>query len=197
MTTGTPVVVSRIQNRRGTQEQFDNLYPTYPGSGPNILQPGEIALCTDTRRVFVGNLNGEYVELAVGTVGPVQPLYTPVQVVLSPSGGSFFEIPALSYSSTPFLSIMYSLVDVTGFVTTMPALPTAVGTALSRNGELKITATAGTAMLVDTATEINSTPYEVSFKADYIDTNTIGVSYSHNFPGNLTFSTYTIVWAPL
>lgn len=69
MTTGTPVVVSRIQNRRGTQADFDNLYPPgYTGTGgaigPDILQPGELALCTDTRRVFIGNINGEYIELA-------------------------------------------------------------------------------------------------------------------------------------
>jgi len=68
----SPVTVSRIQNRRGTQAQFNALYPPgYTGTGPvninlypNILMPGELALCTDTRRVFLGNLSGEYIELA-------------------------------------------------------------------------------------------------------------------------------------
>lgn len=74
-----PVVVSRIQSRRGTQAQFDALYPLgYSGIGgygslpgfnstnyPNVLMPGELALCTDTRRVFLGNLNAEYLEFAL------------------------------------------------------------------------------------------------------------------------------------
>jgi len=82
----SPVVSSRIQNRRGTQDQFNGVSGIYPdgydgvgGYGsqpgfditnyPNVLQPGEIALCTDTRRTFVGNLNGSYVELAAGVGG--------------------------------------------------------------------------------------------------------------------------------
>lgn len=74
----TPVVVTRIQNRRGTQDQFDALYPLYyTGTGgfgsipgfnmstyPNVLSPGEVALCIDTRKTFLGNINGTYVELA-------------------------------------------------------------------------------------------------------------------------------------
>jgi hypothetical protein len=74
-----PVVVSRIQNRRGLQTQFDELYPPgYLGVGgygsivnftpenfPNVLLPGEIVLCTDTRKVFIGNVNGEYLQLAI------------------------------------------------------------------------------------------------------------------------------------
>jgi hypothetical protein len=79
----SPVTVTRIQNRRGTQDQFDDLYPPgYDGTGgfgsvvgfnitnyPGVLLSGEIALCTDSRRVFLGNINGEYLELAVVPVG--------------------------------------------------------------------------------------------------------------------------------
>lgn len=200
MTTGTPVVVSRIQNRRGTQEQFDNLYPTYPGVGPQILQPGELALCTDTRRVFIGNLNGEYVELAAGSVGsvvPVEPLYQPIQVVLPPSPGTFTFIPELEFSATPFLTISYSLTDVTGISPLTPGTPTDVGLNISKNGKLEVTANDHEAALVDSATEINTTNFDISFKAEYTVNGNIGISYSHNFPINLTFSTYTIVWSSL
>jgi hypothetical protein len=77
----SPVVVSRIQHRRGLQTQFDELYPLgYVGVGgynapafpdftplnyPNVLLPGEMVLCTDTRRVYMGNINGEYLQLAI------------------------------------------------------------------------------------------------------------------------------------
>ncbi len=30
-----------------------------------VLLPGEIALCTDSRRMFIGNLNGEYIDVSV------------------------------------------------------------------------------------------------------------------------------------
>lgn len=76
----SPVVVTRIQNRRGTQAQFDALYPPgYTGVGgygsivgfnatnfPDVLLPGEMAFCTDTRNVFLGNVNAEYVQLSAG-----------------------------------------------------------------------------------------------------------------------------------
>lgn len=78
-----PVTVTRIQNRRGTYSQFLALYPTgYTGVGgygsmigytsatyPNVLQPGELALCTDNRKMFMGNLNGEYIEVGAGSGG--------------------------------------------------------------------------------------------------------------------------------
>lgn len=203
MTTGTPVVVSRIQNRRGTQEQFDNLYPTYPGVGPHILQPGELALCTDTRRVFIGNLNGEYVELTAGYSGyarsaeSAEPLYQPVQVILPPSPDTFTFIPELEFSATPFLTISYSLTDATGTDSSIPPLPTEVGINISKNGELRVTANDYEAALVDLATEINTTNFDISFKAEYTVDGNIGISYTHNFPINLTFSTYTIVWSSL
>jgi hypothetical protein len=77
----SPVVVSRIQNRRGTQAQFDALYPVgYTGIGgygslpgfnatnfPDVLLPGEVAFCTDTRRFFIGNINAEYTEVGVAS----------------------------------------------------------------------------------------------------------------------------------
>lgn len=197
MTTGTPVVVSRIQNRRGTQAQFDNLYPIYPGSGPNILQPGEIALCTDTRRIFIGNLNGEYVELAAGSIGPIEPIFTPVQVLLPPSPFVFTPIVEFEYTPTPFLNISYSLTDAVGIVPSVPAPPTAVGLNISKNGELKVTANDYEATLVDSATEMNVTSFDISFKAEYTVSGNIGISYKHNFPIDLTLSTYTIVWSPL
>lgn len=78
-----PVTVTRIQNRRGTYSQFLALYPVgYNGVGgfnsipgytattyPNVLQPGELALCTDNRKMFMGNLNGEYIEVGAGSGG--------------------------------------------------------------------------------------------------------------------------------
>lgn len=78
-----PVTVTRIQNRRGTYSQFLALYPIgYNGVGgfdsvpgytptayPNVLQPGELALCTDNRKMFMGNLNGEYIQVGAGGGG--------------------------------------------------------------------------------------------------------------------------------
>ena len=72
MATGTPIVVSRIQNRRGLQADFNSLYPSgQPGTGPSVLQPGEIALCTDTGNVYIGTtisgVNGYYIEISGST----------------------------------------------------------------------------------------------------------------------------------
>lgn len=212
MTTGTPVVVSRIQNRRGTQAQFDALYPTYPGAGPNVLQPGEIALCTDTGRIFVGTVNlasekGYYVELSTSSISSSL-TFLPQTLELPPSPEAWIPIPELSYTATPFYSIMYSVTDATAGATT-------VGTTFSKNGELKITAVSlvspppDSATLVDTGVEINTalpvpnplldpptvTP-DISFKADY-DGSNIVISYMHNFTVSLTFSTSTIYWASL
>ena len=209
MSTGTPVVVSRIQNRRGTQAQFDALYPTYPGTGPNILQPGEIALCTDTKRMFVGNLNGEYFEL--GSTGLSDKLvFQPNPVILPPSAtwniisGAMFD-PA----ATPFYNILYSVTDapLSGI---LPAPANLVGTFFSKNGELKITAIVdplivgfNSVALTDTGTEINSygyplpSPYDINFKADYDVSGNIQISYMHNFPVALTFSTSSIIWVSI
>ena len=197
----TPVVISRMQNRRGTQSEFNNLYPTYPGTGSNILQPGELALCTDTSRVFIGNLNGTYFELGSG--GGASPLsnLALVPIVISlPPAASPTVIPSLNYLPTPFLSILYSIVDV------VTLDPNVVGVNFSKGGELSITATTNFApspplfpvSLIDNGNEINLTAFDINFTANY---NTLGtlieVSYTHNFPGNLTFSTSSIIWAPL
>ena len=190
MTTGTPVVVSRIQNRRGTQAQFDNLYPTYPGTGPNILQPGELALCTDTRRIFIGNLNGEYVEITGSSSNEI--CFSPIVISLWPSA-NYVEIPELTYDAMPFLSLVYGLTDAQGLAPSIPASPYAVGTTISKNGKLEITATDTQTMLTDSATEINNTDYDISFKTEYVG-NKIRIFYSHNFPTTLTFSTRSIVW---
>jgi len=137
----SPVVVSRIQNRRGTQAQFNALYPSgYNGVGgvdilvyPNILLPGELALCTDSRKVFLGNLSGEYVELAeMSASGEV---LAPLTWTLNPSL-SFTAIPGLDFDTTPFFQIVYSITD-----SLAPDWNT-IGTNFSKNGQLDITAAA-------------------------------------------------------
>lgn len=216
MTTGTPVVVSRIQNRRGTQAQFDALYPAgQPGTGPNVLQPGEIALCTDTNRIFMGTINvasdkGYYVELA--TAGsPSSLTFLPQRINLPPSPTAWSPIPALDFAATPFYSILYGLTDAVQSPPGMPAPANTVGVNFSKNGELKITAIASPtpATLTDTGTEINTAAPvpnpllipptivpDISFKADYDGAN-IRISYIHNFITNLTFSTSSIYWLSL
>lgn len=214
MTTGTPVVVSRIQNRRGTLAQFQTLYPpgsylgTYPtgqpGTGSNILQPGEIALITDAPgRVFIGTVDGYYMELAVAS-GSINLNLMPLQIVLQPTSpvGTWWPIPALNTSGpTPFYSILYSVTDAALPGPSEPALPNTVGSSFSKNGELQITAISllpGYASVTDTGTEINAylSPYDISFRADYVG-GIIQISYMHDFPGPLTFSTSSITWASL
>ena len=198
MSTGTPVVVSRIQNRRGLQAQFDALYPTYPGTGPNILQPGEIALCTDTRRVFIGNVNGQYVEVGLGASGGGLS-FTPIQVLLPPSA-SFIVVPGLgSMSPTSFLSIPYDVNDAAP-ISGGPAAPNTVGATFSRNGQLTITAiNSGVsspipATLTDNGTEVNATTNDISFSVSYTVEGYLQLLYMHNFSTSLTFSTTSIVW---
>jgi hypothetical protein len=201
----SPVTVSRIQNRRGTQAQFDALYPPgYTGVGPvdinlypNILMPGELALCTDTRRIFLGNLTGEYVEIASVLGGGI--LLAPfvmqlLPTVVFPAPPIFTPIPALNYLATPFFTLLYDVTDSLN-----PDWNT-VGTTFSRNGEMKITATVntgpGSVSLVDTSSDVNTTLFDISFTADYNGPN-IEISYSHDFPGSLTFSSSTILWLPI
>ena len=90
MSTGTPVVVSRIQNRRGTQAQFDALYPEgQPGFGPDILQPGEIALITDPPgKVYIGSLNGTYFEIGVSSNNTLAGLTDAYNTLLGNSAGA-------------------------------------------------------------------------------------------------------------
>jgi hypothetical protein len=78
-----PVTVSRIQNRRGTQVQFEALYPSgYTGTGgygnppsftpaayPNVLLPGELALCEDTLKIYIGLHDGKYFQLGTSSGG--------------------------------------------------------------------------------------------------------------------------------
>jgi len=194
----SPVTVSRIQNRRGTQAQFNALYPPgYTGVGPvdiniwpNILMPGELALATDTRRIFLGNLTGEYVELAAATGGGI--LLGPLVLQLPPIG-IFTPIPQLNYPATPFFTLLYDVTDA------LSPDQNVVGTTFSRNGEMKITAVVdfgpGSVALTDTSIDVNTTLFDISFTADYNGPD-IEISYMHDFPGNLTFSSSTILWLP-
>jgi hypothetical protein len=222
MSTGTPVVVSRIQNRRGLQVDFDNLYPSgQPGTGTNVLQPGELALCTDTGRVFVGTVNlasekGYYIELAVTSTSS-NISFLPVRVVLPPTGIAWSSIPLLTVAPTPFYSILYSITDVTASGPT-PAAANMVGISFSKNGKLEITAIVEPVVqppfpvtLTDTGTEINISPDvpnpwpglpatvqpDINFRADYDVDGNIQISYMHDFPVALTFSTSSIIWVSL
>lgn len=204
----SPVVVTRIQNRRGLQSQFDALYPPgYNGIGgygsisgfnatnfPDVLLPGELALCTDSRKMFIGNVNAEYVELALSNTSV---LALPPIVIQLPPAGSFTTIPALTYHSTPFFTLFYDLTDDLSPDQNVP------GTNFSRNGTLQITsvkyvASPPAATLTDSGTEINNaSPSVITFMADYDVTHTlIEIKYKHNFPGNLTFSSSSIIWQP-
>lgn len=200
----SPVVVSRIQNRRGLQAQFDTLYPIgYDGVGgygslpgfdstnyPNVLLPGEIALCTDSRRIFAGNINGEYIEVGSGAALDLSLL--PLVLILAPS--ATFAPTGISFPATPFFTILYDLTD-------NPSIDwNDVGTNFSRNGELKVTAVAdtgpGSATLVDSGSEINlDLPSTISFAAEYSGANIV-INYMHDFSGPLTFSTTTLKWLP-
>lgn len=207
----TPVVVSRIQNRRGTQDQFNDLYPLgYNGIGgygslpgfdstnyPNVLLPGELALVTDARRTFIGNINGEYIELADNSGGAD---LLPIVISLPPAA-VFTTIPGLSYmpaTASPFISILYDLTDDPAVDWNTP------GTDFSRNGTLQITsvkyvAAPPAATLTDIGTEINNaSPSTITFIAEYDVTQTfIEIKYMHDFSGNLTFSSSSRLWQPI
>ena len=222
----SPVVISRIQNRRGLQAQFDGdiytpggpntvyplgydgvdgyntiLHPNLafpdftPTNYPNVLLPGELAFCTDSRRIFLGNEGGAYVEIPI-VLG--DGIFLPPMTISLATAGSFTHIPTLDYSPTPFFTLLYDLTD-----DTLMEDWNTVGTNFSKNGELKITAINNEppdASLTDTGTEINLTPlYDISFKAVYNSAPIphIEIWYTHNFPGNLTFSTSTISWISL
>jgi len=206
-----PVVVSRIQNRRGTQDQFEALYPAeyisasgasssgvtvtvastvgvyqyakpfvqsgtgqfapgtqvvsvdsptqftvnlppvvplsgatvkiskYNGTGgcpiseyPNILLTGELALCTDSKRMFMGSVNGEYIEISPAFTDGI--FLSPLTVTLNPTP-TYTVIPQLTYQATPFFNLLYDITDVTSPDWNV------VGTGYSRSGTMKITAT--------------------------------------------------------
>ena len=212
----SPVIVSRIQNRRGTQTQFDGLTYTpggpnslYPqgynglnGYGsfpdfdsvnyPNVLLPGELAFCTDTFKVFIGNVNGAYTEIGSGSssgdLTPVVTILPPTQ----PSGDPpiFSHIATLDYQVTPFFNMIYDVTD------SILSDWNSTGTSFSKNGELKITAiSGGPASLVDTAVEINTGGTFFSLQAVF-NYPSIEIWYSHDHSTNLTFSTSSIRWLP-
>lgn len=279
----TPTIVTRIQNRRGTQDQFDALYPAayvsaagatstgvtitvsdttgiytyarpvvsagigafqagtyvvsvdsateftvnlipstplsggasevsiekYNGTGgvdiaeyPNVLLPGELALCTDTRKVFIGNINGEYTELQnANTEAPV--------VKILPPAATFTDISGLRFKSTPFLTVLYSLVNIVS-----PDWNDVSGTTFSRQGEMKITAIDSTSpppadpgppfptptniSLVDFSSDVNTVSgSDISFTAVYVDSGeNIQLQYIHNFPSSVSMSVGTLIWIP-
>lgn len=239
------VVVSRIQNRRGTQEQFDgysytlagpnSVYPIgYTGVGgydsfpdftainyPNVLLQGELALCTDSRRIFVGNQNGEYLELEVMSddglmlapsvwVLPPSVSFAPITKNIPALVSPFAPYPVtLGYEATQFLTLLYSVTDASSV-----ADWNAIGPTFSKNGELKITAIDSATplpappppaplpplsrvTLTDTSTEINFLDLlsDIHFIAKYNGPN-IEIWYKHDFPTSLIFSTDTIRWIP-
>jgi len=228
-----PVVVTRIQNRRGTQLQFDgyvyspsgpnSVYPYgYTGVGgygsfpdfnstnyPNVLLPGELAFCTDSRKIFLGNLSGEYVEIAETTGTVIDDNFlAPTTWVLQPSP-TFTPVTktipgpttvTLDYDATPFFNIRYNITD------TVSLDWNDAGTNFAKNGELQITAIVpplspppppfSPATLTDVGTDINLTLYDVSFIAQYNGAK-IEILYMHNFLGPLVFNTNTLAWIPL
>lgn len=209
----SPIVVSRIQNRRGTQAQFDALYPPgYNGIGgaditiwPNILLPGELALCTDSRRVILGNLNGEYIDIS--TVESNTTFLISLITELPPVG-SYTVIPAFTYFPTPFFNIIYDITDSSNSDDS-----NVVGPLFSRSGQITITVSdvfvpvAPTApfppitpvTLMDNSVDVNRTSSsDISFMARY-DTATssvIEVLYKHDFTGPIMFSTSSVRWLP-
>jgi len=270
----SPVVVSRIQNRRGLQSQFDNLYPlpydSLPGatsvgqvvtvndttgitpnapvlvtsgvglfqpgtfvasidsateftvsavpivdlsgglsvvsipkyngiwganiiSYPNILMPGELALCTDTRKVFMGNLNGEYVEILTFEDNNdllLEPITLSLPNTQIPGDPPVFAPTGLFYKSTPFLNVLYDVTDNT------LSDWNSEGIVFSKNGELKITCAAGNVSLTDTGTEVDSFGIFLSLIAVYNSPN-IEIHYSHDYvSNNLIFNSSTIRWEP-
>jgi len=178
------VVVSRIQNRRGTQAEFDAL------ASPK-LQPGEIGLITDTQIVYIGNEFGELLEL-YPQVNITNLIFTPLVIALVPETDPTV-ITALSFTPTPFLDILYSVTNATSDIINT------VGITFAQNGTLSITAVAPTiaqsVLLNDTNVSLNQTIYSINFTAQYSDdSSVIQVLYNHNFPGTLYFNTGTIQW---
>ena len=226
----SPVIVSRIQNRRGTQTQFNGLIytpggpnslyplptPTYPGGTgyypgnpladpnftsanyPNVLMPGELAFCTDTFNVYIGNVNGAYtlINASVGPTGDLTPVVWSLPPTQPPGDTPVFDFinnpQPFEYNPTPFFNILYNVTDAP------PPNWDALGSVFSKNGELKITAIlGGPATLTDTGTEINTAGIFFAIEARYNTLlNKIEIWYSHDHLSNLTFSTSTIHWLP-
>lgn len=153
---------------------------------PNVLMPGELAVCTDSRNIFMGNLDGEYVQIATKETGDLLP-----PLILSLPSASTFVNTGIGFKATPFYTILYSLTNASSTTD-----PNAVGTTFSRNGTLTITANSSTATLSDVLTEADGTSYTVSFIAVYSGSDIL-VKYKHDFPTDLVFSTNSIRWLPL
>jgi hypothetical protein len=157
-----------------------------------VLAPGELALCTDTRNIFMGNINGEYLEIGQASSSNINP--TPLTITLVPAS-TFTLIPSLTYVGNPFITLWYDLTDTVG------ANWNNVGTNFSRNGQLQISCiTFGTAAnLTDISTEINNyVGGTVNFEAQFDGTH-VTIYYINTLASNtvtLTFSTTSIQWAP-
>ncbi len=180
--------------------------PKYTGTGsypltsyPNVLLEGEVALCTDSKRMFMGSANGEYIEIAAAFTDGIA--LSPLTLTLLPTPTPA-PVPQLSYFASPFFTILYSLTD--------SASPDwgQVGTDYSKNGVLKITATEDftpvvnapypditPVNIIDEGIEVSRLSGSVSFFATYSGTN-IEVSYINTYPVPLTFSSSTISWLP-
>ena len=205
----SPVTVSRIQNRRGLQSQFNGLdpnkiYPTgyngaAPGYGtppdynattyPNVLQPGEIAFCLDTGNVYIGGDNGTFVHVNAPAVPSA--FLDPFVIQLLPVS-NYTTIPWLTYQPTPLMNIIYDVVD------SGSNLPNVTGVTFSRSGTLSVTVLPGTsaATLNDVSSELNNSGIVLLFQAVYVAGN-VEIQYYHNSSSTLTFSTSTIRWNPL
>lgn len=244
----SPVIVSRIQNRRGAQSQFNgfaynpalappltqlSIYPSdneglgyYPASVntnftpanyPNVLLPGELVICTDSDRVFMGSTNGAYIEIAEVVPGSgeylqptswsLPPVSTFTVITRAVPDSSPPLIIPLDWNATPFFTITYSVTD-----SGSPDWNISGGH-FSKNGQLKITginpATKAptptlsaslnpvpfsSVSLIDNGVEVNTYPtFDISFNAVY-QSGRIQLWYMHNFPGTLIFNTNTTTW---
>lgn len=188
VTSTSPTQITFASSASGSITVPGTLYPTYNSTlFPNVLLPGELALCTDSRRVFVGNLNGGFVEMSLEIpTNDIQLL--PIVLTLPPNAPNWNSV--ISFPATPFFSLLYDLTDNPN--------PNwnSTGVNFSKNGKLEITATTTLAQLSDSGTEINnSLPADINFKADLVGPN-IEISYRHDFPYSLTFSSGSVHWLP-
>lgn len=196
------VVLSRIQNRRGTQVQFNALYTSLnPLANEQQLQPGEIGVCTDTGRMFMGTelnifpIPNSYIEILSNSTPLVitgQISFTPLIVTLAPVG-TFTTISSLAinlglYTSgnIGFYEILYNVYELPPAMSSPP---------FSRSGVLNLSTSTSYATLTDTSTDINPTSSDISFQAVYSG-GSVEIQYQHNFTGDVVLSTSTILWAP-
>ena len=205
VTASTPTTVSFNSTATGSQIIAGTVSSPFNITNyPSVLLPGELALCEDSRRIYMGNLNGEYIQIAELLVDGSNTFLAPLEITLPPAA-SFTIIPSLTYSATPFNTMVYSITDSSSLDWNT------VGNTFSRNGSLQITATANFApipnppfpditpvTLTDNGTEINtSIPDEITFMAQYDVTFTnIEILYMHDFATSLNFSTSSIMWQP-